>query len=286
MIISNLLAMLLFAMAWHVVINEVYKIPFKDSFISSCIYIFGNLVIPSASFSGEAMRINYFKKKFRIPLEQVLAMIAINRFQYSVTMIGFFAIGIIIAYYYGIQTFSLLVALMFVLIIIIPFILLLFRHNILISIVDKFLRIFFFFSKEKDKISFVYDKIYESVERFNATTSYFKKSKSMILALIYMALQWLFNSITIYLAFMSISYQVNIGIIIFTYPIFAMLTVTSIGIPANLGLMETSMIWLYSSFGISFVETLVAVFLTRTIVILMDLLIPLPMFIKYKKFVF
>jgi Uncharacterised protein family (UPF0104). len=124
------------------------------------------------------------------------------------------------------------------------------------------------------------------VERFNATTSYFKKSKSMILALIYMALQWLFNSITIYLAFMSISYQVNIGIIIFTYPIFAMLTVTSIGIPANLGLMETSMIWLYSSFGISFVETLVAVFLTRTIVILMDLLIPLPMFIKYKKFVF
>jgi Uncharacterised protein family (UPF0104). len=152
MIISNLLAMLLFAMAWHVVINEVYKIPFKDSFISSCIYIFGNLVIPSASFSGEAMRINYFKKKFRIPLEQVLAMIAINRFQYSVTMIGFFAIGIIIAYYYGIQTFSLLVALMFVLIIIIPFILLLFRHNILISIVDKFLRIFFFFLKKKIKL--------------------------------------------------------------------------------------------------------------------------------------
>jgi uncharacterized membrane protein YbhN (UPF0104 family) len=64
-----------------------------------------------------------------------------------------------------------------------------------------------------------------------------------------------------------------------------MLTVTPIGIPGNIGLIEASMIWLYSGFGINFLASLVAVFLTRTIVILMDLFIPLPMFIKYKKFV-
>lgn len=285
MIFSNFLAILLFSMAWHVVINEVYKISFKDSFISSCVCIFGNLIIPSASFSGEVMRINYFKKKYKIPIEHVLATVAINRFQYSVTMISFFIIGIAIAYYYGMQIFSLLIALILILIVTIPLIILLFNPKALVIMVDKFLRIFFFFSKEKDKIGFIYDKVYEAVDQFNLTVAYIKKSKGMILALICMALQWLFNSITIYLAFLSINVSVNVGIIIFTYPIFAMLTVTPIGIPGNIGLIEASMIWLYSGFGINFLASLVAVFLTRTIVILMDLFIPLPMFIKYKKFV-
>jgi uncharacterized protein (TIRG00374 family) len=285
MIISNFLAILLFSMAWHVVINEIYRISFKDSFISSCICIFGNLIVPSASFSGEVMRINYFKKKYKVPIERVLATIAINRFQYSVTMLSFFIIGIVIAYYYGMQIFSLLIALIFVLIITIPLILLLFSARSLIIIVDKFFRIFFFLSKEKDKIGFIYDKVYEAVDQFNLTVAYIKKSKGMVLALLCMALQWLFNSITIYLAFLSINVSVNVGIIIFTYPIFAMLTVTPIGIPGNIGLIEASMIWLYSGFGINFLASLVAVFLTRTIVILMDLFIPLPMFIKYKKFV-
>jgi Uncharacterised protein family (UPF0104). len=96
-IISYFLAILMFILAWHVILSIVTTVKFKHNFIATLLQIFGNIVIPSASLGGEILRVSYLKNRTNTNLEKLIASIAINRLQYGITMIAFIMIGLFLS---------------------------------------------------------------------------------------------------------------------------------------------------------------------------------------------
>jgi len=282
-IISYFLAILMFILAWHVILSIVTTVKFKHNFIATLLQIFGNIVIPSASLGGEILRVNYLKNRTNTNLEKLIASIAINRLQYGITMIAFIMIGLFFILLNGI--FSLYIFLAFIIIIISTFIIyfLTFKSKVIKSFSAKIINFSHKkFNRPKNYLEAI-DKVNDFIDKFDHWIKNITNNRLWFLGIFLMILQWLFSSLTIYLAFLAIHYKVNFTIIVFTYPIFVLLTVTPLGIPGNIGFLDLVMIGLYTKLGIDIVYATAATLIARSFMLLEDLLISVPFAIKHRK---
>jgi len=282
----NFIAFIFYMLAWHVLVAEFSKVSLKDNFIATLLCLFGNIVIPSASLIGEIFRVNYIKNKYSISYHELTAIALYNRFQYSLTMLIFFSIGFILMSIIGISSFIIFSSLVLIILLTLIFIIIIIKPLIFKKIAYKLS----FILIKRNKNFKEYDTIYETkisrfIDNFIISLKKLKNSKFSWIAFVAMSLQWFFNSLAIYVSFLALGYYPNFGIIVFTYPIFAMLTVTPIGTPANIGLIESSMIGLYISFGINITYAVTATFLVRSLIIIQDILISFPAFVKFRKFI-
>ncbi len=281
-LITNLLALIFFFLAWHVILLKVTPVSIRENFIATALSIFFNLTIPFFSLSGEISRIRYLNNKCNISNDILIAALSINKFQYGLAMLIFLSLGVILMYYYGLDVnllsyyFSITIFLNILLLIIIlyPQIIKKFLKNILFLLI-------YFKKVDNNNFEYFYNKISKFIDNFSYHIKVILRSPSHLLALFLVSIQWFFNTLSFYLAFLSLGMTVNLGVVLFTFPILAFLTTTSLIIPANIGLVEPLMILIYASFGIDVTTSFVAILIARGIIILEDLAITFPLAMKY-----
>lgn len=281
-LLTNFLAVVFFFLAWHSLLIKLEKISLYESFKSTCIAIFFNLIVPSFSLSGEYARIVYLNKNHNISNEKLLATLSINKFQYGLAMSLFLIIGLILMFFSNLEISVLLSSLYIVFILITLLLLFILLPNFSKKIIRFILKKLV---KNDEKIRQKYDYLVKKSEKFIDDFSYFGryllKSPSSMIALIFMIIQWFFNSLSFYLAFLAVGYPANLGILIFTFPIVALLTTSAVLLPANIGVVEPIMIGIYSGFGINPIISAAAILIGRTIIILEDLLLTFPFAIGF-----
>lgn len=273
----------MFILAWHVIMSIITTVKFKHNFIATLLQIFGNIVIPSASLGGEFLRISYLQKKTNTNIDKLIASIAINRFQYSITMISFILIGLLFIILNGLFSIYIFIAFIIVLVFTFIFYFLTFKSKKLKSISSKIIQFTYRkFNRPKNYLEAI-EKVNDFIDKFDYWIIKITKNKLWVIGIVLMIIQWIFNSLTIYLAFLSVKYSVNFAIIVFTYPIFVLLTITPLGIPGNIGFVDLAMIAIYSKLGINIVYATAATLIARSIMLLEDLLISLPIAMWHRK---
>lgn len=281
-LITNLLALLFFFLAWHILLQSISPISMKENFISTAISIFFNLTVPSFTLSGEIARVRYLNKKCNVPNEVLLATLSINKFQYGIIMSIFLTLGVILMYYYGFNINLIFYLFLIVILLNILLLMIILYPQIIKKIFKRFLYLLIHFKKiDNNKFKYYYKKSFEFVDNFSASIKIILRSSSHLLALLFISLQWFFSTLSFYVAFISLGIEVNLGVLLFTFPIMSFLTISSFIIPANIGLAEPLMILVYAGFGIDPASSFVAILLARGIIILEDLLITAPLTLKY-----
>ena len=87
---------ILFAEAWVLLVNSgKRKLSFKEGFEIILASIFGDLVVPTASFSGEVLRIGLTSKRGNLPASEVSATVLLHRLLHGITFSLALGIGII-----------------------------------------------------------------------------------------------------------------------------------------------------------------------------------------------
>jgi len=281
-LITNFVAVVFYFLAWHVMLRNLTNISLYESFKATSISIFFNIIIPSFSIGGEYARINYLNKHNKVSNEVALATLSINKFQYGLTMILFFILGTVVMYFYNIESFSLIPSIIIVSFLTFFLLILILKPNLIKIIAYSILKIIRRFSRfDESEFEKIKNKSDFFIEEFSYYARYLLKSHSSLIALSLMIIQWLFNSLSFYIAFLAIGHLVNLGILIFTFPIIAALTVSSFLIPANIGIVEPIMIGIYTGFQIDPVISAAAIILARSVIILEDLLICFPFALKW-----
>jgi len=281
--ISDFVAIIMFIIAWHVVIRIITGINFKHNFIATLLQIFGNIMIPSASLGGEYLRISYLKSKTNVDVDKLLASIAINRFQYGITMIAFILLGIFFLTINGLFSTYIFLALFLIFLFTFFLYFLTFKSKYIKNLTNRIIAYTYRkFNRPRNHIEAL-NKINDFIDKFDYWIKRITKTKLWIIGILFMVLQWIFNSFTIYLAFLAVHASVNFSIIAFTYPIFVLLTVTPLGIPGNLGFLDLIMIAVYTKLGIDLAYATAATLIARTFMLLEDLFISLPFAIKHRK---
>jgi len=80
----DLVCISLFALSWKVLLKSP-GIKLKDSFIVVLVSIFGDMMIPTGSISGEVMRISLTTKKTKLNLSEVTASVLMHRLTLGIT---------------------------------------------------------------------------------------------------------------------------------------------------------------------------------------------------------
>ncbi|HLI46336.1 MAG TPA: flippase-like domain-containing protein, partial [Geobacterales bacterium] len=227
-LLTNFMSILFFFLAWHVLLIRLAKVSFYESFKSTSISIFFNLLIPSFSIGGEYARINYLSKNCGISNEVVLATLSINKFQYGLTMIIFFILGVFTMYAYSLDGTILLPSLIVVGVLTIILYVLILKPHLIKKIVNSILGLIEKSNRfPKEKINLAKTKSDSFIDEFSRYSRFLLKSPSSITALAFMVLQWLFSSLSFYIAFLAVGYKVNLGLLLFTFPFVAALTTSS-----------------------------------------------------------
>lgn len=262
--------MLLFGLAWHMLLKPVEKrISLKDTISISLVSLFGNIMIPTGSVTGEVIRLVLSKKKLKMELSKALASILVHRIVNLMALVPFLVLGLSLFWTSGFSSIELLVML------------------VLASMgVGGGLLSLRYLSKSKKLQAYTYkvsEKIMKTFKRWSSESSsviehnitefslaldkIFSKPHVILLSFIVFLGHWA-SAITIpYVVFLSLEYEVAYPLILVAYPIYSLSYMMPVGIPAMLGIVEASMTATFIALGIPPAIASSASILTRIVAV-------------------
>ncbi len=274
------------AMMWHLSLKAVgARIPFPESLKATMISIFGDMMIPTASVAGEAMRISYLHNKLGLGLDRATAGLAVHRTAYAVLLLIFSIIG---ASYLppllrgpgGLLVLG------------------------IIAWVFVFAALLLFLERLRGPIFKIIDFAYgrlrwprdpeaakAGIDRFIGEVKeglrHASSSRGFVtLILVVGSLQWIVAGLMFYTVFLALGYGgMNPIELVLIFPIYGTLTLFPIGIPASMGIVETGLTVTYMSLGVERSVAVAATILTRGILVWYDLLVSGSVFIRNLQYV-
>lgn len=262
--------MLLFGLTWYMLLKILEKnVSLKDSISISLVSLFGNIMIPTGSVTGEAIRLVLSKRKLKIGLSVALASILVHRIVNLMALVPFLALGLTLLWSVKSSNVELLTMLALAIIAIGGGLLLL-RH------LSKSMRLQAYAYKASEKIlkkfkrwsSETANTIEHNIAEFSLSLDkMFSKPHVLLLSFIVFLGHWA-AAITIpYVVFLSLGYEVSYSLILVAYPIYSLSYMIPVGIPAMLGIVEASMTATFIALGVPPIIASSASILTRIIAV-------------------
>ena len=286
-VIFNSIALVLAALLWHLSMKIVgIKIPFIESLKSTMISIFGDMLIPTGSVTGEAMRLAYLHNKVNLNVDRALAGLAIHRISYVMLLALFSAVGMMYLPVHGGSSENIYVAILMIAV---------FAFSLALIFIDRVEKIIIKFVKavnrslgKPENIGQIENRIHRFVQEIKLGVSYVKKRKSILLLLLVVGtIQWVFAALMFYMVFVSLN-NFEIGYIetLLIYPVYGTLTIFPVGIPASMGIVETGLTATYMALGVDKDTAVAATIITRGILVWYDSIVSGTVFFKSSKYVF
>lgn len=248
----DVLCIALFTLSWYVFLRNP-GIEFKKCFEIVLVSIFGDLMIPTASISGEFLRVNLTAKRGKISISEALTSVILHRMVLALTF-GFVLLisGLLLINQNVVGGYTVLsIAIIDVVAIFILAYAIMklwkFRNYIeLLALkIGKFLKRIrpnYSLNHLKIKVSNGFERFEKCVRSTNLGT--------FTLSFFILTLRWLLIALIPYVMFASLGHNVSYWIVLSVSTLMSMIQMIPVGIPGMIGIMEISTTALFIGFGI------------------------------------
>ena len=270
----DILFILSYALAWFFLVKIVCpEIKLGKAMLIVIAGWFGDMLIPAAFMTGEALRLILLKKIYKLDMSKAAATVVIHRLLNALAFLFLMLMGIAMLAFYGetkveILHHSVTIILLSILGLAIAFFVLR-KIRILRKVLKVIVRyLSAVFKTKKLDVESKIDSIFTSFE--NSLNIITKNKTRVLIGFIILLFQWFLGVTIPYLFFLSVGYRVNFWILSVAYPIYSLMDNIPIGIPANAGVLDIAMISTFVVLGIpKEIATLVTI-LTRSIIVIFE----------------
>ncbi len=232
----------LYATAWHYLTKVVgANFSWKLTYPLTLSSVFFNVMIPSASLSGEVYR-TYFISKTSFPVEEGVASIILHRIVALLPFIAGLSLGTLLSWLYFPLSFKTFMVLVFVTLIsftaLISILLFVFKAEKLVMVVH-FIKRVNRIRKLDSSIQRLEDALNERVGNFKRSMGKVKENvKQFIVALISAFLYWFFDVSIMFFLFKGFGITVPFFMVLFVYTLTILLQTIPVMVPGMLGFAD------------------------------------------------
>ncbi|MBM5805983.1 MAG: flippase-like domain-containing protein [Candidatus Verstraetearchaeota archaeon] len=277
-ILIDLVCIGLFAFGWKLLLRNP-GMKFKHCFEIVLVSIFGDLMIPTGSISGEIFRVTLTTKRSSLQISEATASVLLHRLLLGITFGG--VLGVSLVLIIMTQAIPLAGLYLFVALAVIDLILgvigiyAAFRAQRFEKFVERlaiktgnFIRIF----RSRYNVEDMRARVMGGFNAFGRAIAGVKKTSILASAIVLTARWFLIASIP-YLMFISLGYPVSYWVALSVSIFASMVQMIPIGIPGLVGVMEISMTAFFMVFGIPADIAASGTILTRLVIFWFELLI-------------
>jgi uncharacterized protein (TIRG00374 family) len=271
-VLVGLAEVFFYAVSWRALINFLsVKISVVKSYLYVWYGIFVDIIIPAESISGEVCRVYLVAREQNGTSGKVIASLITHRLLGMGINIVVLTIGIGLLLggsnvnpliFNLILLFTVAVAAILLLLILLSF-----KENLSLKVINALLRLGDFLTRGKWKVfNRIKEEAYESARMFHASMQqYRRKPQPLATSLFFLALNWTCSLSIPYMVFLSLGFPVSWSVILITSAIVVAVKSIPIGVPFEVGLPEITMTTLYVGLGVPAGISATATILSRII---------------------
>jgi uncharacterized protein (TIRG00374 family) len=260
-LLSYTLAIVVFAFIWHFLLKVTgLKLSMANNLRLVFSAVFFNVVTPTASYGGEAVRAYLLSKKFKLSAGKGAATIVAHRIIGTISnSLGTLALSIYLIVFYDIPTFLLAIIGFVTLSSFFGFLIVLYfglRIEWSKKVTEKLFRIVSRFKEVSDESK---KSVFESLESYHEGLNVMRKSIGVLLLSLLLGLfAWFFVNLVAIFAFKAVGGMVNMENFLLIFTFFSVSRLIPTGLPEFVGSKEAILAAMYSASGLP-VSTSVAV---------------------------
>lgn len=272
-IIALLLDIFFYALTWHYFLRPLsVKTSFKNIFLIVWVGAFVDILVPAESVSGDVSKV-YLMSRGNENTGRVVASVVSHRILSSVVTLGSLIIGslsfFILRHEIPGYILNLILIVTFGSAIVLVFLFLLcFKQHMTRKITDLLLRLTAFISRGRWKLTSLRSEARRSLKAFHQAIDVLGTHPlSLVPPVVFSIISWLLSLFISLLVFVSLDYPLSLSVIVTVYSISCAISVIPVGIPAEVGIVESIMISLYALFGVPPDVGAAATFLIRILTV-------------------
>jgi uncharacterized protein (TIRG00374 family) len=276
--VSNILC---YGTAWYYLVHTVHPtVRLRKCVQAVMISIFGDIVIPTASVTGEALRVSFANREFDLPYPEGIATVVVHR------VLNIFASATVLALSGAVLLtegnlgarfrFNIFVLLVLVLIPVVAGVTILVRPTIASGIVVLLTRRFARYSVTAQLVR----RITGGLKDFERSITLIRNRARELPKAFLLLLAQVFSQILVPYAFLivvsmnqnqTVNYWTMFWLVSLAFPIFGLVNLAPIGIPGMLGVLDTAMAGTFILLGFTPEVAIVTTLLTRGVSLLFEL---------------
>jgi uncharacterized protein (TIRG00374 family) len=245
--------MVTYSLTWQFFLRTLsIKVPFKKTFLFTLVSVFVDLLVPAESISGDATKAYLMTKDSGEKGGKVLASVVGHRILHMIIPLGSLIFSFVLLYIRGIEVdfqVVVLITLIIVGIAISMFFIFLFSINEKLTqrLIDFLLRFLGFVTRGRLNIDHMRASTIRGLSAFHDSIDTLRTNpKNFVLPALSAISGWFLSIILSYLVFVSLGQQVDFDIIIVVQSVSVNIQSIPVGIPGEVGIVDTTMTWLYT----------------------------------------
>jgi len=277
----DVLNIIFYGTAWYFLVHTLHpKVRLVKCVEAVMISIFGDILVPTASVTGEALRVSFANREFGLPYPEGIATILVHRVLNGLASGTILAIGAAVLVLGGELSPRLrLYILVLLILVMIPSLLgitMLFRPGIGSRIV---LRLIGGFANRPLTAGFVH-RVTGGVLGFETSMKLIRaRGQNILFSFFFLGFQWFFQVLIPYSFLIAISstlqqptnYWTFFWLISVAFPIFGLVNLIPIGIPGMVGILDSAMAGTFILLGITPEVAIATTLLTRIVLVVFEL---------------
>lgn len=227
------------------------KVPFRKTFLFTLIGVFVDLLVPAESISGDATKAYLMTKGSGYQAGKVLASVVSHRILYMIIPLGSLIFSLVFIFIHGVAIdfkVLVLISLVTIGISISLFFIFLFslEEKLARRLIDSLLRFLGFVTRGRLTIDHIRATAIKGLRAFHDSIDTLRRNPKILVPPILFAITgWFLSILLSYLVFVSLDYHVDFLIILVVYSVSVSIQSIPVGIPGEVGVVDTAMSWLY-----------------------------------------
>ncbi|UCC58119.1 MAG: flippase-like domain-containing protein [Candidatus Bathyarchaeum sp.] len=244
--------MLINSLTWQFFLRPLsIKVPLRKTLLFTWVGVFVDLLVPAESISGDATKAYLMTKGSGEKAGKVLASVVSHRILSMIIPLGSLIFSFVLLYIYGIAVDVYVLALSLLVIFGIAislFFIFLFslKETLAQRLIDVLVRFLGFVTRGRLNIDRIKANAIKGLSAFHDSIDFLRRNpKSLVPPIVFGITGWFFSILMSYLVFVSLGLQVDFVIIIVVHSISVSIQSVPLGIPGDVGVVDTAMAWLY-----------------------------------------
>ncbi len=279
-LLFDVLNIVSYGSAWYILVHTVHPgVHVKKCVQGVMISIFGDILVPTASVTGEALRVAFANREFNLPYPEGIATTLVHRVLNVFAFAGILGVSsAVLLLQGGLNPALKLEVLILLLIVMIPGvlgILVLRRPKILTRIVVRISRRF---ASHPRRAKFV-QRLQGIMQDFEKSVVLIRaRSRAVLVAFVFLIFQWFFQILIPYAFLIGISialrlptdYWTYFWLVALAFPLYGLVNLMPIGIPAMAGVLDSAMAGTFILLGFAPEVAITTTLLTRFVIVLFE----------------
>lgn len=281
-LIFDILNMISYGSAWYFLVRALHPaVRITKCVQGVMISIFGDILIPTASVTGEALRVAFANREFDLPYPEGFATTLVHRVLNVFAFAGVLGVSsTVLLLQGGLDPTLRLEVLILLLIVIIPGILglvVLRRPSVVTTIITRVSRRFAYHPRTAKFVQ----RLLGMMEDFERAIALIRvRFRVVLVAFTFLIFQWLFQILIPYAFLVGVSaalapgrpidYWTYFWLVALAFPLYGLVNLMPIGIPAMAGVLDSAMAGTFIFLGFTPEVAITTTLLTRVVIVLFE----------------